>query len=404
MQDQIICPHCHQHIPLTQALTQQIAGTYQARIDELNKLREDDKSKYTQWAKIRIEEERVKAIKETESQVRQKITDELQLQIKNTKNESEELKKQKAEMQNQVLELHKTVRALQDAGKEKELELTKRFQDEQEKFRTQEQQRAKEAVQLQLLEKEKKINDVMKMNEELKRKLEQGSQQTQGEMLELALESFLKREFPFDSIKPVPKGVSGADLVQEVYTRTGQLCGTILWETKRTKSWSNQWIGKLKADQRNVKSELAVIISEMIPEGLTHFGCIDGVWIGKFDFVSGIAYALRAQLIEIAQVRSAQQGKNGKTEELFEYITSTAFRQRIEAIVEAFTGMQGEIEKEKRWFTQKWAREEKNIRSVIDMTIGMKGELQSITGATEEEYVPTNGLLVDDTMVNNRLL
>jgi hypothetical protein len=218
------------------------------------------------------------------------------------------------------------------------------------------------------------------MNDELKRKLEQGSQQTQGEVLEIELENRLKQEFPTDEIKPVPKGINGADIVQIVKTSRGQTCGTIIWETKRTKAWSNEWILKLKEDQRQMKAELAVIITQALPQAVKRFGHYDGIWVGEYDLALGLAYALRFQLLEVTSVKSAAVGKNEKMEILYTYLTGIEFKQRVEAILETFSSFQDDIEKEKRWFAQKWAKQEKNLRKVMDHTLGMHGDLQGIMG------------------------
>jgi hypothetical protein len=212
----------------------------------------------------------------------------------------------------------------------------------------------------------------MKMVEEYRRKLEQGSQQTQGEVLELQIEETLKREFPGDEIKEVPKGRLGADLVQTVHSRTGEVCGTIVWELKRTKVWNNEWIQKLKNDQREIKAEIAVLISEVLPPDFKVFGLRESIWVGSFPSVIGLASLLRKSLLDLALVKSASVGKKEKMEIMWEYLTSTEFKQRMEAIIEVFTSMREDIEKEKMWFKKKWEKQEGSIRRVIDNTAGMR--------------------------------
>lgn len=380
MQDSITCPHCKQSIPLSEAITHQMSASYRSEIAKLKKKNEQERDRLIELSKKRIQEEKDKTAKEIKSTLTEKIKEELSLKIKDTENESKELKEQKKELQDQLLELTKSMRKLQDINREKELEMQRQFTKEQETIRKQEQKRLQEEYKLKNLEKEKKLQDAIKANEDLRRKLEQGSQQMQGEVLELAIEALLKKEFPFDEIKEVPKGVNGADIIQVVKTRSGSICGQIIWETKRTKNWSNNWIAKLKEDQRTVKAELAVLVSQILPQRIEHFGMEQGIWVCNFPFVMGIAHALRIQLLEIASVKSVQNGQSGKMELLYEYVTSIEFRQRVEAILEAFTNMQLEIEKERRWFGQKWSREEKNLRKVLDTTVGMHGDLQSIMG------------------------
>ncbi|MDP4011821.1 MAG: DUF2130 domain-containing protein [Candidatus Roizmanbacteria bacterium] len=385
MQDSITCPNCKKNIPLTEAITHQIDEKYKHEIEELKENSEKERDRLIELSKKRIQEEKEKTAKEIEAGLKVKIKQEMELKLKDTENESNELKEQKNKLQDQLLELSKGMRKLQDENRLKEIEMQKTFAVEQEKLRKEEQVRIEEEFKLKLREKDKKLEDVVKSNEDLRRKLEQGSQQMQGEVLELAIEELLKKEFPFDEIKEVPKGINGADIIQVVKNRGGRVCGQIVWETKRTKNWSNLWISKLKQDQRNVKAEIAVLISEALPDGIINFGMIDGVWVCGFAFISGVAFALRTQLLEVSIVKSAQKGQDSKMELLYDYVTSMEFRHRVEAIIEAFNNMQEEIEKERRWFALKWSREEKNLRKVLDTTLGMHGDLQSIMGKSISE-------------------
>ena len=385
MQDSIICPNCKHSIPLSEAITHEIDQKYKQEITQLKASSEQERERLIALSKKRILEEKEKTAKEVEETLREKIKEQMELKLKDTENESNEVKEQNDKLQDQLLELTKGMRKLQNENRLKEIEMQKTFAEEQEKLRKEEQIRIEEEFKLKIREKDKKLEDVVKANEDLRRKLEQGSQQMQGEVLELAIEELLKKDFPFDDIKEVPKGVNGADLIQVVKNKGGKVCGQIVWETKRTKNWSNQWIAKLKQDQRSVKAEVAVLISEVLPEGISHFGMSEGVWVCGYAFISGVAYALRTQLLEVATVKFAQKGQEGKMELLYDYVTSTEFRHRVEAIIEAFGNMQQEIEKERRWFVLKWSREEKNLRKVLDTTMGMQGDLQSIMGKSLSE-------------------
>jgi len=387
MNDTITCPNCHKAIPLTDAISHQIDEKYKQQIADITLKSETERQKLIDLSKKRIQEEREKAVKESEVELTTKIQAKLELDIKNTKNESEELKNQKKKLQDQLLEMNKSLRHLEDSNKEKEIEMEKKFRADKEKVREAEQKRIDEQYRMKMLEQDKKLQDAIKANEELRRKLEQGSQQMQGEVYELAIEELLAKEFPYDEIQEVPKGVNGADIIQVVKNRMGRACGTIIWEMKRTKNWSNQWIPKLKDDQRQVKADLAILVSEVTPGSIVHFGKHEGVWVCHFEFIAGIAFALRAQLLEVATVKAAHKGQEGKMESLYEYVTSIEFKHRVEAILEGFTAMQDEIEKERRWFALKWAREEKNLRKVFDTTFGMQGELQSIVGKSLPELV-----------------
>lgn len=385
MTDSIVCPNCKKPIPLTQALTHQMNEQMQQKLFEVQRKGEEERAKLIEQAKLRIVEEKEKSRKEAEVSLRQKIAEEMELKIKDTQNESEELKKEKKLMQEQLLELNKTMRQIQNQSREKELELTKRFTEQEDKFRKEEQKRAEEQFKFMILEKDKKLEAVIKANEDLKRKLEQGSQQTQGEVLEDEVERMLRKEFPFDEINPVPKGKMGADIIQVVKKSNGKVCGTIIWEMKRTKTWGGDWIEKLKTDQRSINAEVAVIVSQNVPDTIKRFGLMDGVWVCEFDCMNGIAYSLRNQLMELQTAKSMMDGQNGKMDLLYKYITSTEFKHRVEAIMETFSNMKSEIEKEQNFFAKKWAREEKYLRNVLDNTLGMHGDLQGIMGKSIAE-------------------
>ena len=373
MQDQILCPHCKQSIPLTQAISHQIADKYR-------KLVEEDRKKQADMYEKKLQDEKLKMHQETTEKIRLKIQQEMELKFKDKENESIELNKKLQQMQTDILETHKTNRLLKMESEQKILEFEKKLAAEQAKIREEEQKRLDDQYRLKILEFEKKLQDASIANEEMKRKLEQGSQQTQGEVLELEIEQMLRQSFPHDDISPVAKGVRGADVLQVVKNNFGQECGTIVWELKRTKAWSNEWITKLKDDQRNIKADVAIIISQVLPPDIKSFGNKDGVMIGNYESIMALAGLLRGHLIDINSVKLVSVGKAEKMEILYNYLAGNEFKMRVEAIVEAFTAMQDDIEREKRWFTAKWAKQEKYIRKVIDNTVGMHGDLQGIMG------------------------
>ena len=235
------------------------------------------------------------------------------------------------------------------------------------------------------MEKEHTIVSMQKQIEELKRKAEQGSQQLQGEVHELELEALLRAKFPLDSIEPVPKGEYGGDVLHHVIGSFGQTCGTILWESKRTKSWSDGWLVKLREDRRTAKAEVAVIISQVLPKGVETFELIDGVWVTHPRSAIPVAVTLRHTLIEIASIRQATEGQQTKMEMVYQYLTGPRFRQRVQAIVEAFSSMQEDLDKEKKAITKQWAKREEQIERVMQATVGMYGDLQGIAGKTLQE-------------------
>jgi hypothetical protein len=379
MNDQIICPHCKKPIPLTQALSAQI------------------QEKYQQFYKKRLDEEKQKIEKSLREILIQKIREEMALELKDKANEVEELRKQNKGLQEQLLELNRLIRQLKQESEQKRLELEKKLAEEEEKIRQDEQKRIAQEYQLKILEKEKKLADALKLVDEYKRKLEQGSQQLQGEVQELALEEILKREFPYDEIREVPKGVEGADVLQIVKNHNGRICGTIVWESKRTKTWNESWILKLKEDQRRVKAEMAVIISSVLPDGVKNFTQKNGVWVGSFDSVVGLAMILRQSLIEIASIKASLVGREEKKEILWNYLTSIEFRQRIEAVYDAYTQLMDDLRREKDWFRKKWAKQEKNIEKVAENILGVHGDLQAIVGRSLPEIEAFNQLSKGET-------
>lgn len=375
MDNHITCPHCKHTIPLSEALSHEL----EEKISEKYRtaLRDDRKRFETEFQK-KLEEEKNTLLTST----RKKIEEEMALKLTDSKNEADELKKQNKDLSEQFLELNKMIRQLKVENEQKQMEMEKKMLASEEKLREEERKKLDEVHRMKFLEYEKKLTDAIKVNEDLKRKLEQGSQQTQGEVLELEIENILKAEFPMDTIVPVAKGITGADLLHTVRNSSGKGCGSIVWEAKRTKAWSNGWLPKLRDDQRAARAEFAVLITEVLPTDVKHAKFIDGVWVTSYQYYTALAVALRQHILGVAMVRSSQEGKSEKMEVLYNYIYGTEFRQRIESIVEAFSSLQDDIEKEKRYFAAKWAKQEKSIRKVLDNTIGMSGELESITGQT----------------------
>lgn len=369
MNNEVICPHCKNPVPLSEAFTHELREKYKKALL-------DERAKFAR----QITEEKEKIAKETENLVRKKLEEEITLKLKNSENESSELKKQNVALQEQLLELNKLLRQIRTEKDQVQLEMQKKLTQEEEKIRQNAKQKADDENKLRILEMGKKLSDALRANEDLNRKLTQGSQQLQGEVLELEIEKILKAEFSYDEIKGVGKGITGADIIQNVKDNNGKSCGTIIWETKRTKQWSNDWIPKLKDDQRRLHAEIAVLVSEALPTNVKHSSYKDGVWVTSFQYFTALAFALRQNLLSVSVIKNSQVGKNEKMEILYNYLYGTEFQHRVEAILEAFTSLQDDLEREKRWYTQKWAKQEKNYRQVIDNTVGMRGDVQSITG------------------------
>lgn len=383
MNDTILCPHCNKSMPLTQAIAHQLDQSLKEQQKGLEEERERLRHTAQKWKEDQLqkfEEEKRQQEKILSEQLRVKISKELELKLVDSTNALEEMEKKREQLQEQLLETNKLNRQLKTQNEEKQLELEKKLVEGQARIRLEEQKKIEESYHLRFAEQDKKLSDALKIADEYKRKLEQGSQQLQGEVLELELEQTLRREFPYDEIKAVAKGIRGGDIIQTVRNSSGRSCGTIIWEFKRTKAWSSEWIQKLKEDQRSAKADLAIIITNVLPQNIEHFGSIDSIWVGLPTAVLGLATALRQQLLEVSLLKASMDGKQGKMEILYNYIYSIEFRHRIQAILETYTILQEDLEKEKRMFTAKWAKQEKNLRRVIDTTLGMSGDLESITG------------------------
>ncbi|WP_375784772.1 DUF2130 domain-containing protein [Bradyrhizobium sp. Pha-3] len=285
-----------------------------------------------------------------------------------------------AEAQQAQAELIRKQRALDEAKRELDLTIEKRVQASIADIQAKARQEADEAARLRVLEKDQTIDSMARTIEELKRKAEQGSQQSQGEVLELELEELLRSRFPTDTIEPIGKGELGADVVQQVNGSIGHPAGIILWESKRTKAWSDGWLGKLRDDQRRCGADVALIISQALPRHVEFFDLIDGIWVAHPRYAIPVAIALRQGVIDVNSSRLVQQGQQTKMEQVYRYLTGTKFRQRVEAVVEKFNDMRDDLDKERKFMGRQWAKRETQILSVIESTVGMVGDLQAIAG------------------------
>jgi len=324
----------------------------------------------------RMVAERQKLLAEAARQEREKLG----VEFKDLQNQLAEKQARLDTARQTELDLRQQQRALEERAQQMELEVARRMDAERGRIADAARLQASEEHRLRLAEKEQLIAGMQQQIEVLKQRAEQGSMQLQGEVLELELEQSLRNEFPADGIEPVAKGVRGADVLQCVRTPSGLDCGSILWETKRTKHWAREWPAKLKEDQREARAELAIIVTKALPEGVKSFALYEGVWVCDFASALPLGVALRHGLIQAAVARQAQAGRQGKMEQLYEYLSGHEFRQRIEAIVEAFVAMQGDLEAERRAMEKQWAKRERAIRQVIHHTAGLYGGVQGIVG------------------------
>lgn len=398
-EDVVKCPSCGASVPLTEALSSKIREGLKSEYEQKTREQELQIRRREEELRKRASEleESKKSVDETVARrlatertrmaeaERKKALELFDAELKDLREDKASKDKLLDEFRKKELELLRRTRQMEDEKKALELEAARKLDAEREKIRQDAVNMLSEEHRLRDLEKDKKMADMLKTIEELRRKGEQSSQQLQGEILELDLEAMLKARFPVDVIEPVAKGVRGADIIQRVYTRTGISCGAIAWESKRTKAWNDEWVTKLKDDQREMKAEMAVIVTEALPKALSSFGLVDGVWVTTVPLAGCLAEALRATLAEVSLARLSAVGKNEKMEAIYNYLSGPEFRQRIEGIVEAFRSMKEDLESEKRAMTRIWAKREKLIERVTTNTTGMYGDMQGIIGSTLPE-------------------
>ena len=406
----ITCPHCKTEIKLTESLAAPLIASTRRQFEA--QLAQKDSDIAQRENAMRRQE---KALTDAKRGLDEQVADQVASQLKTERARvaAEEAKKAKAASANELdakarelaelqdvlkgrdaklleaqkaqAELIKKQRELDDAKRELDLTIEKRVQDGLGEVRTLAKREAEDGMRLKVAEKDQTITSMQQKIEELKQKAEQGSQQLQGEVLELELENLLRSKFPFDLIEPVPKGEFGGDSLHRVNSQSGTHCGSILWESKRTRNWSDGWLAKLRDDQRCAKAEVCVLVSQVLPKGVENFDLVDGVWITSPRVAIPVAIMLRQGLLQISQTRALSEGVQTKTEMVYQYLTGPRFRQRVEAIVEAFSNMQDDLDKERKVIMKQWAKRQEQIERVMGATVGMYGDLQGIAGKSLQE-------------------
>jgi hypothetical protein len=392
----VLCPNCNTSISIDDVLTRQIETDVINRVEEEHKLKKMELTRQSDELKKQADE-LIKSKKNIDEIIANKLAEQLQAEkikiFKEAKLEAEkeqstvtafleeELKQKEQKLQQATkneIELRKEKIKLDEEKQAFELEKIRQLEEAKVSLTEAANKKAAEEQQYVVAQLKKQLNDAIKAKDDLARKLEQGSQKTQGEVLELELEELLKKEFLYDEIMPVPTGVTGADIIQKVRDRTGRLCGQIVWEPKKTKAWNENWVQKLKDDQRAIKADLAVIVSATLPENINGFLFRDGVWICDIKLIIPLALALRINLESITREKAMSIGKNEKMEVLYSYLTGVEFKQRVEAIVEAFDSMESALKNERRAYEKIWAEREKQLKRVITNTVGMYGDLSGL--------------------------
>jgi hypothetical protein len=402
----VVCPQCKTEIKLTESLAapllESIRRDYEQRLTqkdadmakrektlhEREAVLQKQKESMDEQVAQKMQQEQARIAAEEAKKAKLAVGNELNQKVKEI-NDLQDILKQRdiklADAQKAQADLIRKQRELDDAKRELELTVEKRVETGLAAAREKAKKEAEDEMKLKVMEAEQTIASMQRQIEDLKRRAEQGSQQLQGEVQELELEALLSTRFPRDTIQPVPKGEFGGDILHRVIGPLGQQCGTILWESKRTKNWSDGWLPKLREDQRAAKAEIAVIVSQILPKDVETFGIVDQVWVAHPKVALPVAVALRQTLIEIAGARQSSEGQQTKMEMVYQYLTGPRFRHRIQAIVEAFSSMREDLDRERKAITKQWSKREEQIDRVMQATVGMYGDLQGIAGKTLQE-------------------
>jgi hypothetical protein len=409
--DTVECPGCGAQVEIGEALEKSIRARLEAREKSMRARLEARDAARAQEAERRISElergirRRERELAERESgvedlvaaQVAAQVDERLGERVKAASAEALErargelaaeleakeqrLAKAEAEVRERKraeLDLLDKMQEVEKAREDVELTVKRKLAEERARIREATKAEGAEERALELAQHETRIASLVKTIEELRKKAAQGSQQLQGEALEVRLEDVLREAFPEDAFDPVPKGFRGADLIQRVGGAAGGAVGTILWEAKHTKHWSDQWLPKLRDDQRALKAEVAVIVSAVLPSGCTPPTQVEGVWVAGHATAVGLAQALRQGLVQVAAAKRSLVGQQDKMRMLYAYLSGPEFRNRIEGLLEPFRAMRDDLEKEKRAVTRQWAKREKQIERAMTSTAGLWGDLEGI--------------------------
>lgn len=346
----------------------------------------------------KLQEDREKIANEAKGKAEKEAAEKMELLVLSLKEDLEKKKAENKTLQQKELDFLKKEQALKDAKEQMELEIQKKVLIASQGAEAKAKEKLSEQFELKEKEYKKQIEDAKKSAEEMQRKMAQGSMQLQGEVQELAIEEELRLRFPFDRIEEVSKGIRGADCVQAVINRQQEECGKIIYESKRTANFGGDWIQKLKADMLAAGADIAVLITQTLPKDQQTFTLVDGVWVCSFQEFKSLALALREGLIKINATKESNINRGEKMQMLYAYLTGNEFKHQIEAIVEAFTTMRTELDREKRAMTRIWKEREKQIEKVVENTLGLYGSVRGIAGSSVKsiESLDLESNLLDD--------
>lgn len=396
MSQMIACPNCQSPIEVTEILRAQItaevrkeneaaARRQQAELKEMRRQVEADKEAIELARKniqIQVKNQLEAQKEELLAKAKQEARQAVGVELTDRETELSELKTKLTAANDRELNFRKRERELESEREELQLKVARQIDAERSRIREEAKQQIEEQYQLKDAEKDKKISDLATKIKDLQRKVDQGSQQLQGEVQELVLEQLLETTFPSDRIEPVAKGVNGGDNVQRVQNNAGTICGSILWESKRTKNWSNGWLAKARDDQRAARTDCVVIVTEAMPEGVRNFEKIEGVWVCSWSTAKALATVLRFGLLEVGKARIAMQDQHEKTALVYNYLTGIEFQQRVTGVVEALISMQVDLDSEKRSTERLWSKREKQILRAVGNLASFYGDLQGFIGTS----------------------
>jgi len=398
MSDLIKCPNCGHGFDVEEALSGKLEAHFKA---EYEKKVAEQANRFNE-ERLKLEEEKIRfeKIKENENElfqeklqkkieaeklkIQSKAQEAVEQQLKMLTEENEQRKQENKLLKSKELELLQKEAKLQEQQEDLKMAMEKEMLAKQQEIETKARAKERESFEFEKVKLLKQIDDNKKLAEEMKRKAEQGSMQLQGEVQELALEELLRSSYPFDEIKEVGKGISGADCIQTVINNTQQVCGSIVYESKRTKNFANDWIEKLKQDQIKCKADVAVIVTETLPSDMDRFGEKNGVWICGFHEVKSLSLVLREMLLKMNSVQLAQENKGDKMELLYNYLTSNEFVQNINRIVENYDAMINQLNSEKKAMMKIWSSREKQIWVVQENMAALFGSIKGIAGSALE--------------------
>ncbi|OGA65486.1 MAG: hypothetical protein A3G81_12530 [Betaproteobacteria bacterium RIFCSPLOWO2_12_FULL_65_14] len=403
--EQVVCPKCSHAFALSEGISRQTIERYAGEFEQaLAARRKQLEAELAAEAKRRAEREAAQQLDALKGELAaaQAAAKASKDQLQKAREEASAAAKEQYEtdlraarealaakdstlagLRNAELAVRRELLELRERAQSQELEFQRKLDEERKRIEAS----ARSAIGEEFSQKEARlraqIESAQREAADLKRKLEQGSQQTQGEALELGLEAMLHGAFPMDEIQPVPKGVNGADLLQRVRSPSGQLCGTIVWEAKQTKNWQAAWVQKLKDDQQTVGAEIAVLVTSAMPKDQSGrsgepFVRESDVWVTRFDAARPLAEALRVTLLEMHKLRQANLGRSEKMELLYNYICSPQFAQRVKSVVEGFEAMRRDLEAEKASMTRIWKKREMQLTRMTTGMLGVVGDLQGI--------------------------